>query len=48
MLVVAAQPNFEQLADNLIDDGSRFDASPAVDRNRLLLRSERFLYCVEQ
>ena len=29
-----------------IEDGSRFDASPAVDGNRLLLRSEKFLYCI--
>jgi outer membrane protein assembly factor BamB len=44
--VLAAKPKFEQLARNVINDGSRFDASPAVDGDRLLLRSEKFLYCI--
>lgn len=48
MFVVAAEPKFKQLATNVLDDGSRFDASPAVEGNRLLLRSEKFLYCVGQ
>lgn len=47
MFVLAASPNFKQLATNSIEDGSRFDASPAVDGNRLLLRSEKFLYCIQ-
>jgi outer membrane protein assembly factor BamB len=45
-LVMAAKPEFEQLATNELDDGSRFDASPAVDGNRLLVRSDKFLYCI--
>jgi len=46
--VLAAKPEFEQLAVNDLGDGSRFDASPAVDRGRLLLRSGKFLYCLEK
>jgi outer membrane protein assembly factor BamB len=48
MLVLAAKPEFQQLAVNDLDDGSRFDASPAVDGKRLLIRSGKFLYCVGQ
>jgi outer membrane protein assembly factor BamB len=44
--VIPAKPTFELLATNELDDGSRFDASPAVDGQRLLLRSNRFLYCI--
>jgi hypothetical protein len=44
--VVAAKPQFEQLAHNDLGGSSIFDASPAVARGRLLLRSNRFLYCV--
>jgi len=46
MFVLAAQPEFEQLAVNGLEDGSRFDASPAVDGSRLLVRSGKFLYCL--
>jgi hypothetical protein len=35
--VVAAKPEFEQLAHNDLGDPSIFDASPAVARGRLLL-----------
>ncbi|MHC4404162.1 MAG: outer membrane protein assembly factor BamB family protein [Planctomycetota bacterium] len=48
MYVLAAKPEFEQLAMNELDDGSRFDGSPAVDGNRLLVRSGKFLYCLRQ
>ncbi len=44
--VLAASPQFEQLAVNDLDDGSQFDGSPAVDGNRLLIRSGKFLYCL--
>lgn len=46
--VLAAKPQFEQLALNDLSDGSVFDASPAVVGNRLLLRSNKFLYCIAQ
>ncbi|MBN1851727.1 MAG: PQQ-binding-like beta-propeller repeat protein [Pirellulales bacterium] len=45
-VVLAAKPEFEQLAMNVIKDPTRFDASPAVDGNRLLVRSGKFLYCL--
>ncbi len=44
--VLAARPQFEQLARNELGDRSSFDASPAVDGNRLLVRSDKFLYCL--
>jgi outer membrane protein assembly factor BamB len=45
--VLAAQPKFTQLARNQIeDDRSIFNASPAVDRGQLLLRSDQYLYCI--
>jgi outer membrane protein assembly factor BamB len=46
--VLAAKPEFEQLAVNDLSDRSIFNASPAVAGNRLLLRSDKFLYCVGQ
>lgn len=46
-LVVAAKPEYEELARNRLSDGTRFDASPAVDRGSLLIRSGKFLYCVK-
>jgi outer membrane protein assembly factor BamB len=46
--VLAARAQFEQLARNELTDRSSFDASPAVDGNRLLVRSDKFLYCLEQ
>ena len=45
--VVAAKPEFELLAVNVIEgDESQFNASPAVDANRIFIRSDRFLYCI--
>lgn len=45
--VLAAQSEFAQLARNqLRSDSSIFNASPAVDRDRLLLRSDQFLYSI--
>jgi outer membrane protein assembly factor BamB len=44
--VLAAKPEFAQLAVNDLDDGSQFDGSPAVDGDRLLIRSNKFLYCL--
>jgi len=48
MFVVAAKPEFEQLAVNDLRDGSLFNGSPAVSGNQLLVRSDRFLYCIGQ
>jgi outer membrane protein assembly factor BamB len=44
--VVAAKPKFEQLAMNDLKDGGVFDGSPVVDGDRLLIRSNKFLYCI--
>ncbi len=46
--VIAAQPQFKQLAKNDLSDRGVFDASPAVNGNQLLIRSDKFLYCVEE
>jgi len=45
--VVAAKPEFQQLAINDLRDGSIFNGSPAIDGKRLLIRSDKFLYCIE-
>jgi outer membrane protein assembly factor BamB len=45
--VVAAKPEFELLAHNVIEsDTSVFNATPAVSRGQLLLRSDKYLYCL--
>lgn len=44
--VLAAKPAFEQLAVNDLRDGGVFNGSPAVDGSRLLIRSDKFLYCI--
>jgi outer membrane protein assembly factor BamB len=46
--VVAAKPKFEQLAANDLGDRSVFNASPVVDGKRLLIRSDKYLYCIEE
>ena len=44
--VLSAKTGFEELAANNLSDGSIFNGSPAVDRSRLLIRSDKFLYCI--
>lgn len=45
--VLSASPKFEQLAHNVIeDDGSMFNGSLAVSRGQLLLRNDKYLYCI--
>ena len=46
VFVLAAKPQFEQLARNDLSDRSSFDASPTVDGDRLLVRSDKLLYCI--
>ncbi len=46
--VVAAKPTFEELAVNDLKDGSLFNGSFAVDGSRLLIRSDKFLYAIEE
>jgi len=45
-LVLAAGSQFKQLALNDLGDGSIFNATPVVSNGRLLIRSDRFLYCI--
>jgi outer membrane protein assembly factor BamB len=44
--VLAASPQFEVLAENPPLDDSVFNAGPAVSDGQLLLRSNRYLYCI--
>jgi outer membrane protein assembly factor BamB len=45
--VLAARPEFEQLAHNVLElDASTCNASPAVSNGQLLLRSNQALYCI--
>ncbi len=45
--VIAAKPQFELLATNVIDgDNSISNASPAVSDGRIYLRSNKFAYCI--
>jgi outer membrane protein assembly factor BamB len=45
--VVEASPKWKVLAHNTIQtDDSVFNASPAVSNSQLLLRSDRYLYCI--
>ena len=44
--VLAAKPEFEELAHNKLDDRSTFNASPIVAGGKLFLRSDKFLYCI--
>jgi hypothetical protein len=45
-LVVKAGPEFQELAHNQLEDESVFNASPVISNGRLLIRSDRFLYCI--
>jgi outer membrane protein assembly factor BamB len=45
--VLAAKPQYEQLAHNKLDDDSTFNASPIVADGRLYLRSDNYLYCIQ-
>lgn len=44
--VVAAKPGFELLATNDLNDRSTFNASPVPAGDKLLIRSDKFLYCL--
>jgi hypothetical protein len=45
--VVSAEPEFKQLAHNVIEgDDSIFNGSIVVSRGQLLLRSDKYLYCI--
>ena len=45
--VLAAAPKYELLAHYMFaSDASVFNATPAVSRGQLLLRSDKYLYCL--
>ena len=44
--VLAAKPEYDEIAVNDLNDGGVFNASPAVAGDRLLIRSDRYLYCL--
>ncbi len=45
-VVLALSPQFKLLAHNRLGDESVFNATPVVTGGRLLLRSDRYLYCI--
>ena len=45
-IVVAAKPEFEQIATNDMGERSTFNGSVAVSGNQILLRSNKYLYCI--
>jgi outer membrane protein assembly factor BamB len=45
-VVLAVGPEFKELARNSLDDKSVFNATPVIVPGRLLIRSDRFLYCI--
>ena len=44
--VLAAEPEFKQLSHNKLSDSSTFNSSPIVADGKLILRSDKFLYCI--
>lgn len=46
LFTLAASPQFKQLGMIDLRDGGSFDASPGLDGNKLLVRSDKFLYCL--
>jgi len=47
-MVLAAKPQFEQLALNKLDDQSQFNASAIPYNGTLILRSDENLYCIKK
>jgi hypothetical protein len=46
--VVPVGPKFEVLAVNDLSDRSAFNATGAIADGRLFLRSDKFLYCIDE
>ncbi len=47
--VIKTKPEYELVSHNKISaDDSEFNGSPAVSQNQLIIRSNRFLYCIGQ
>jgi len=47
-VVLALSPRFQLLAHNRLGDDSVFNATPVIAGNRLLIRSDKALYCIGQ
>lgn len=47
-MVLAAKPQFKQLALNILDDDSQFNASAIPYDGALILRSDKNLYCIKK
>lgn len=47
-VVLPLKPQFQLLAHNHLGDDSVFNATPAVSQGQLLLRSDRYLYCIDE
>lgn len=47
-VVLAAGPEFQELARNSLGDRSRSNATPAVAAGQLLIRTDEFLYCIAE
>ena len=46
--VLSAEPEFKQFAHNQLEsDSSDFNGSPAISDGQIFLRSNRFLYCIQ-
>ena len=45
-VALAVGPKFKELGRGDLGDTSIFDATPVPSNGRLLLRSDRFLYCI--
>ena len=45
--IFEATPELRQVAHNRLPDESDFSASPAVSDGQLILRSDKYLYCIE-
>ena len=48
LMVFEPGDKMDLVAQNKFDDESQFNATPAVDKGQLFLRSDKFLYCVQQ
>lgn len=47
--IIAAAPRFRQIAVNRFEsDSSDFNASPAISDGQLFIRSNKFIYCVQE
>lgn len=44
--VLAAKPKFELLSTNDLRDRGQFNGSPTMSGNQILIRSDKFLYCL--